>query len=55
MERLSTGTRFIIAAIFIIVVVIGTALLQMQLAFSTYLAFFICLLATCALFWIVGD
>jgi hypothetical protein len=55
MERTHPNARLILGIIFALVVVVGTAYLQIWLNFSTYIALAICIIAACTFFWIVNG
>ena len=52
MEQLNGSTRFILALVFALAVVILTAYLEITLHFSTYVALGICLIAAVFFCWI---
>jgi hypothetical protein len=54
MEQTNATFRFILAGVFALAVIIGTAYLQIMLGFSTYIALVICLIAACIFAWIVS-
>jgi hypothetical protein len=55
MERTHPNIRLVLGIIFSLVVVVGTAYFQSVLRFSTYIALFICIIASGIFFWIVNG